>query len=246
MGIRDRLQEQALRAGKRAQVVAADHAQRAGESLRGFREVLADEDQVLSVEAYLVALVRAVRDDEDDDWSMRDLYVRARKRRRRLGLLAIGTGPLAGVVNRAADLYCETATVCDISELHDLGLDDEQIAARMLVLWSVVDDRAQAEAAMGGEPALAKLLEAKLRGTEFAARASQVLPEELTKRTVGKMLWEVQELDLGDAILDGKRATKGQPIRTVAFTGQRMKKFIKRAEAELAVSPEPPGLFRWR
>lgn len=236
-----------MRAGKRAQVVAADHVQRAGESLRGFREVLADEDQVLSVEAYLLALVRAVRDDEDDDWSMRDLYVRARKRRRRLGLLAIGTGPLAGVANRAADLYCETATVCDIAELHELGLDDMGIAARMLVLWSVVDDCGQAESAMRGEPPVAKLLEAKLRETELAERAGQLLPEELTKRTVAKMLWEAQQqLDLDDAILGGKRAMRGQPIRSVAFTGQRMKKFIKRAEAELEVSPEPPGLFRWR
>lgn len=186
MGLRDRLQEQALRAGKRAQAVAADHTQRAGESLRGFREVLSDEDQALSVEAYLLALVRAVRDDEDDDWSMRDLYVRARKRRRRLGLLAIGTGPLAGVANRAADLYCETATVCDIAELHELELDDMGIAARMLVLWSVADDCEQAEAAMRGEPPVAKLLEARLRGTELAERASQLLPEELTKRTVAR------------------------------------------------------------
>lgn len=235
MGWRQRLEAGAERIGSRAQEAASAHAKRVGESLAGFRAVLADEEKVLSVEAYLLALVRAVRDDEDGDWSMRDLYVRARKRRRRLGLLSLGTGPLAGVANRAADLYCETATVCDISELHGLGLDDEQVAARMLVLWSVVGDRAQAEATMRGEPSITSLLEARLRESGLYERAAEIVPNELTKRSVAKMLWQVQDLGLGEALDDGRKAAGGQPIRSVAFTGHRMKKFIKRAEAELGV-----------
>lgn len=237
MGWRERLESGVARAGNRVQAVAAsERVQQAGEGLRGFRELIANEDRVLSVEAYLVALVQAVRDDEDKDWSMRDLYVRARKRRRRLGLLSLGAGPLAGVANRVADLYCETATVCDISEIHGLGLDDEQIAARMLVLWSVVADRAQAEAAMRGEPSVTTVLQARLRETELAERAATLLPEEPTKAEVAKALWRAQDLGLGDVFRDGQKAARGQPIRSVAFTGTRMKRFIKRAEAELGLA----------
>lgn len=80
-----------------------------------------------------MALVRAVRDDDGGrERSSRDLYVRARKRRRRLGLAALGAGPMAGVASRIADLYCEAATFCDVVDIHELDLGDEQIAAHLL------------------------------------------------------------------------------------------------------------------
>jgi hypothetical protein len=105
MGLRERL-ERGLEQGvvqvrdQTREIAASETVQNAGESFRGFRGMLADDGGSLKVEAYLVALVRAVRDDEhDEDRSRRDLYVRARKRRRRLGLISLGAGPMMGVAS---------------------------------------------------------------------------------------------------------------------------------------------------
>lgn len=192
--------------------------------------MLAEEGGALSVEAYLVALVRAVRDDEvEEGRSRRDVYLTARKRRRRLGLICLGTGPMAGVASQVADLYCETATVSDVADLHGLGLSDPQIAAQMLMLWSLIDDLDRAEAAIRSEPPLASLL---------ADGAASRLDGELTKLSIAKLLWELRQLDVRGAIA-GKGKASGQPVRSVAFTGHRTKKLIKRAEAQLGVTAAP-------
>jgi hypothetical protein len=186
---------------------------------------------VLSIEAYLLALVRAVRSDEhDEEQSKRDVYVGARKRRRRLGLISFGAGPLVGVASRVADLYCEAATVCDVAGLHNLNLSDEQIAAHILVLWSIADDLGQAEGAVRGEPSVAEILEAKL-----LERSGITLPKKLTKLAVAKALWEFHQSDVRSTVTGAKRAASGQPIRSVAFTGHRTKKVIKKAEMQLGV-----------
>jgi hypothetical protein len=88
--------------------------------------------------------------------------VKARKRRRRLGLVSFGAGPLVGVASQVADLYCETATVCDVVAIYDLDLTDERIAAHMLVLWEIVDDLDAADAAIAGAPSIASLLGGQL------------------------------------------------------------------------------------
>jgi hypothetical protein len=112
--------------------------------------MLTDNERAQSIEVYLLALVRAVRDDErDEEQSSRDVYVRARKRRRRLGLISFGAGPMVGVAGRVADLYCETATVCDVADLHGLDLNEQ--VAHMLVLWSITEDFVRAEGAMSGD-----------------------------------------------------------------------------------------------
>jgi hypothetical protein len=75
------------------------------ESFRGFQAMLVDDEQVLSIEAYLLALVRAVRSDErDEEQSKRDVYVGARKRRRRLGLISFG----AGATGRSREPGCRS------------------------------------------------------------------------------------------------------------------------------------------
>ena len=243
MGLRDQLEKQAARVGEQARAVAASELVRsAGESFRGFRAMLSDDERGQSIEAYLRALVRAVRDDErDEEQTSRDVYVRARKRRRRIGLICLGAGPMAGVASRVADLYCETATVCDVADLHGLGLGDEQVAAHMLVLWSIAADLVQAEGAMRGEPPVAEILGGKL--FEYLGLELEAQP---TKLGIAKAIWDVQRLDPFDVAGDAKKAVGGQPVRSVAFTGHHTKKVIKKAEAQLGVSPERPGRWPWR
>jgi len=229
MGLRDRLEQGAAKVGEQARAIAdSERAQRAGESFRGFKSLLGDDEQQ-GAEAYLLALVRAVRRDEEDEEeerSRRDVYVHARKRRRRLGLLSFGAGPMAGVASRVADLYCEVAVVSDIAELHDLGLSDEEIAAQMLVMWTIVDELDLARGAMRSEPPLASILGAQLLEQLDIEETPQ------TKIELAKAIWQLHNLDAGDV----KEVASGQPIRSVAFTGHRTKKLIKRAEAQLGVS----------
>jgi hypothetical protein len=201
------------------------------DAYRGFRALLADDEKVLSIEAYLLALVGAVRKDErDDEESRREVYVTARKRRRRLGLITFGAGPLAGVASRLADLYCEAAVICDVADHYDLNLSDEQIAAHLLVLWSIADDFAQADHAMRGSSSVAGIFQVKL-----VERSGIELPEEMTKTAIAKVLWEFHQLDIRDTVVGAKKAAGGQPIRSVAFTGHRTKKVMKKAEKQLGV-----------
>jgi hypothetical protein len=215
MGLRGRLEEQAGRVEK---------------TFHGFRALIAEGGDVLSVEAYLVTLVRAVRRDEaDEGQSRREIYATARKRRRRLGLICLSAGPMASVANQVADLYCETATVTDIAHLHHLRLGDAEIAARMLMLWSVVDDLDQAEGAIRSDPPVAALL----------AKGFVAAPDDgWTNLSIAKALWKIRDFDLRGADA-GKSG--GQPIRSVAFTGNRTKKLIKRAEEQLGITTESLG-----
>src|SRR3954469_1987534 len=155
MGLRDRMEAGAARLGGAARDVTRDVAS-AGlrrapdEGFRSFRALFDDDDdQPASIERFLLALVATVRDDETEvDRTARDVFETARRRRRGLGFVSFGTGPLVRVSNQVADLYCDTATVCDLADVHRLALGDEQIAAHMLVLWGVAGDFDDAQAAM--------------------------------------------------------------------------------------------------
>jgi hypothetical protein len=232
MGLRDRLEKKASDLGESVLTATPEYVRRAEDGFRGFRGMWKDDDRSLTIEAFLLALVRAVRDDDPDGYrSRRDLYVQARKRRRRLGLVCFGAGPLAGVANRVADLYCETATLCDVAALHDLSLSDEQAGAHLLVLWGVTDDLGAAERAMGGgEPAVASIL-----GARLASDTDLQMPENLTKASVAKLLWDVHQLDVADTVVGAKKAATTGSVRAVAFTGHRVKKVIKRSEIQLEV-----------
>lgn len=109
-------------------------------------------------EASLRSLAAVRNDEASQERTRGDLISAARKRRRRLGLMSFGVGPLVGVANQLADLYCETATVCEIASLHDLRLSDEQIGAHMLVIWEIADSYPSACRAMGGDPPIASIL----------------------------------------------------------------------------------------
>jgi hypothetical protein len=95
--------------------------------------------------------VRTARDgDAADDASPEEVRKAAKKRRRRLGIASFAAGPFAAVAGEASDLYSETATVCDVVDLHRLDLSDAQIGGHMLVLWGVTDDPAAACGALDG------------------------------------------------------------------------------------------------
>lgn len=236
MGLMDRLEENAARLGENARKAAASAPlQRAGEGVRGIRAMLNDDEESLSVETFLLTLIRVVRDDEQaEERVARDVYVAARKRRRRLGLISFGAGPLVGVANQFADLYCETAVVCDVAALHDLNLSDERIGAHMLLLWGLADSLDTAHQAIV-EERLTPILASRLR--EMAA---EQLPEELTKRSATKALWDARAA-LGDA---RKGATTGA-VKTVVFTGHRTKKVIKKAEGQLGLEPTQGRFWRF-
>ena len=204
MGLRDRLRAPA-------------------EGFRGLRRLFADEDEKpTSIERFLLALVRAVRDDEPElDQSARDVFEDARRRRRRLALVSFGAGPLVGVANQVADLYCDTATVCELVELHGLDLRDERVAAHMLVLWSATDSIDEAQAAIDGTgPPVAVIL-----GGELSER----VPERLTARTAVKALWQAR------GAVDDLRKGASSALGDVVFTGKRTKQLIARAERQLGV-----------
>jgi hypothetical protein len=232
MGLRDRLERKAAELGQGVLTAAPEYVQRAEDGYRGFREMWGDDDRPLTIEAFLLALTQAVRDDDPDDFrSHRDLYVKARKRRRRLGLMCFGAGPFAGVANRVADLYCEIATLCDVASIHDLVLSDQQVAAQMLVLWGITDDLPGAERAMAGEePGVASIL-----GGRLARETELQMPAELTKTSVAKLLWDVHQLDVTDTVMRAKKGATTGSVRVVAFTGHRVKKVIKRSEIQLGV-----------
>jgi hypothetical protein len=179
-----------------------------------------------SVDFFLLSLVRAVRSDEfEEDRSRRQVYVAARKRRRRLGILALTLGPLAGVANQIADLYCETAVICDLADFHGQDLADAQVVAHMLVLWQIADDFDSARRSIAGNPPIASLL-----GQRLTEGLDERLPEELTKRSIVKALWDVRA-DLDAA----RKGATGEAVRTVAFSGHRTKKVISRVEMQLGV-----------
>lgn len=229
MGIRDRLEANIVRVGEGArQVAAGASGQLTGEGHRGLRALFsAADEESLSVERFLLTLVHAVRsDDPENGRGAGDVYVTARKRRRRLALLAVGTGPLAGTVNQLADLYCETATVCDVAALHRLELSDEHIGAHMLMLWGIAEDHRTALSAVAGDPPVARILAPKLR-----ERVEETLPGELTTWSVTKALWDVR-----GTVGDARKGATTQAVGAVVLTGHRTKKVIRQAEAQLGVA----------
>jgi hypothetical protein len=224
MGFLDKFEANVGRVSDGARKLAASGpGQLAGERLRGLQAMAAEfGDAPPSPESFLLALVRAVREDDPvEDRRARDIYVEARKRRRRLGLLSLGTGPFAGVANQIADLFCETATVCDVAALHGLGLSDAELGAHMLVLWEVSADLEEAQNMLQGDPPLAQVLAARARD-----RAGEQLPDQPTKASLTKAFWGAR-----GAMADARK----DAVRTVVFTGHRTKIVIERAEIQLGV-----------
>jgi hypothetical protein len=193
------------------------------------KALIADEDErEFVVERALVAMVRGARDDDDEPLTDRDVEKAAKRRFKRARRAALLAGPAVGTANQLVDLYCETATVCDLDRLHGLGLSDERLAAQMLVLWNVTPDIAAADAAiLATGPSVWAMLTRRM-----GERAAAQIPERRTKTAVIKALWNARGL-ANDA---RERVMGERNITGVMFAGKRVKEFIARAEGALGVT----------
>jgi hypothetical protein len=228
MGIGDRLAARAAALGTAVLDRAIVRAQHAGARYRGLRAVFEDDERAVTIENVLAALVAAVRADEhEEDRSARDVFKTARSRRRRLGLLSFGAGPLAGVATLIVDLYCETATVCDLADLHSIELTEHDVAAHMLVLWGILGSVDEAKVVMLGDgtQSLASIIAGRLHDG-----AAERIPDKLTKRAAIQALSEARHL-----ASNARKAAGTGSVRGVVFTGHRAKRLIKTAELQLGV-----------
>jgi hypothetical protein len=226
MSLRDRLATRAIRLGESTAEAVVVHSQQASTRYRGMRAVLEEDGEAISMEDVLAGLVRAVRADEhEEDRSARDVYESARSRRRRLGLLSFGAGPLVGVATHIVELYCEMAIVCDLAELHSISLSDDELAAHMLVLWDVVDtfDRAVEVMAETAPCSLAEII-----GLQVRKGALEHLPHRLSRKAAVQALADARRL-LGDT------PSRTASLGGVVFSGHRTKQLIKKAELQLCV-----------
>jgi hypothetical protein len=212
--------------GAAHELAAAGH-----DGFSGLRSLASGDDEpTLDSGRFLAALVGAVRSDATpEDRTTRDVYRTAKQRRRRLAAMSFSAGPLIGVASQLADLYGDTATVCDLEAVHHRGLSDDEIAAHMLVLWSVADDFEQALGAVRGDDdhGVAGLIAARLR-----RYAEPVLPERLTTRGAIKALWRARSL-AGDV----REAATAAPVRSVLLPGKPTHDYIERAEHQLGLRP---------
>ena len=238
MSLSDRVRAKALEAAEKAKTAAADNAGRAvshvktaidertdGAGPRLLALLRMEDDQPITIEAMVVLLVDAVRKDgEARELSDRDVRKAAKRRYRRLGTVALPTGPLGW---RVVELYCEAATLCDIVELRRAPLSDERVAVHLLVLWGAMPDVASAGAAFDGTgpPVLATLV--------ARARDRVKLPPsaEMTKRSVVMALWSLR------GTLDEARDIATPGVRENLFPGARVKAFVAEASRQLDGEP---------
>jgi hypothetical protein len=220
MGLRDRI----AGVGDRLK----DEVDKAQDRVRDeITEFVAGPDGSSSVEGFVLGLVRAARDDDDaDDATHKEVHRAARKRRRRLGIASFAAGPFAAVAGEATDLYSETATVCDLLDLHRLELTHAQVGGHMLVLWGVTDDAAAACAALDGSGRpIAELLATQVNA-EYQAADS--VPAKI------RVIWKNRDL-MGDL---RERASSGAFTR-VLRAGSHAKDLIERAERQLGIHRLP-------
>jgi hypothetical protein len=228
MSLKGKLANKAAAVSVSAAEAAALKIEGAAVRCRGLRAVFSEDDRGMTPENLLAGIVAAVRADErDEERTSRDVFTTARSRRRRLGLLSFGAGPMVGVASQVVDLYCETATVCDVAALHSVDLTEHQIAAHMLVLWGIVDSFDEADVVMKG--AGSRTL-TSIVGSRVRSGVGDYLPADLTKRAAVQALWDARSL-VGDV-----RGAAGEgTVRGVVFTGHRTKQLIKAAERQLGV-----------
>jgi hypothetical protein len=211
MGLKERLAAEAAKAKDKL-----------SEELTG---LVAGPDGSASPEGFVLGLVRQARDEDDDSLTEKQVRKDAKKRRRRLGIASFAAGPLAGAAGEATDLYTETATVCDLVDLHGLTLTDAEIGAHMLVLWGVTEDLAVARATLEGqEPTIWMLLSDRYRGKVIGDDVEATVPN------IVKAMWKQRELhsELRDAAGQGS-------FKRVLRAGAQTKEFVALAEAQLGV-----------
>lgn len=209
---------------------AADQVAKIGPHLRQL--IAMDDDRELTPEALLLRVVAAVHDDEEVELSLQDVRGTG-KRNERLAAAAgiVGGGPgcfLAG-------LYADAALYCLLADCFDLELSDADIAAHLLVAWSVIPDGARARAVMDPDDPATIADEARARFRDGASA--------MTKKDSLRMLWRLRS---GATRLP---AFEPSTFRTLFFAGRALQQRLDIAAAELALpadSVKKPGLFRRR
>jgi hypothetical protein len=178
-------------------------------------------DRIVTADRLVVTLVRSVRDDEAAAHASERKLKRAAKRRsQRLAIASLATGPFAGVTKQIADLYSDTAIVCDLVAFHGLDLSDEQIAAHMLVLWSVADDLSEATAAIeGGDGGVMGLASRRLAG--------EYVPDRRSAPALVKAVWRLRNV---------RQLAPSASARDALMPGKPTRDLIRRAERQLGVT----------
>jgi hypothetical protein len=181
VGLRDRIAKEAARARELARDAADSEAvqkvrdsaavqkiadSEPVQSFVGLTNLLTDDDErEFVIERALVTLVRTVRSDDDEPLSDRDLEKAAKRRSKRARRTALLAGPAVGTANQLVDLYCETATVCDVTP-----------------------DIAVAEAAIRGTGAPVTTL----LGQRFGLKMAEHMPQTKSKKDIIKALWKAR------------------------------------------------------
>jgi hypothetical protein len=232
MTIRGKLVAHASQLASDAASAAVDRVRQAGARYRGLRSVFEEESVPITIENLLAGLIAAVKVDEhEEDRSARDVFTTARSRRRRLGLLSFGAGPLVGVATHVVDLYCDTAIVCDLADLHSLELTERQIGAHMLTLWGIMESLEEAEAVMAGTSALSLM---SIISRDIRADVAGRAPDKLSKRAAIQLLAGAR-----DVVGDAREAVGAGSAGGIVFSGHKTKQLIKRAELEFGIRGNP-------
>jgi hypothetical protein len=223
MGLRDRLTAGAAQLADTAATRARDavlHGDHTGARLLALLRM--EDDRPLTVENLLVLLVDAVRGDDDELLTERDVVKAAKRRQRRLGTMAVLGGP-TGL--RLVSLYCEVAILCDLEQMHGLGLSDEQMAGHLLVLWNIMPSHEMAMAAIEGRgPSVADSVGDALHGTVVKGAADD---GRITKREAVLMVWRLR------GVTDDLSMPGSSRARDVLLPGSRVKELKAAAEHHL-------------
>jgi len=223
MALRNRMTAQAGRIASTAAAKARETVAGSDAVVRLLAIVRIDDDRPMSPERLLVMLVDAVNGEADRELTDRDVLKAAKKRQRLAGAAGAAGGPVG---MQLASLYCEAEIICDVAERHRLALENEELAAHLLVLWNAMPDLAGARAAIDGSglSVFARM------AADAHAKVVTKPREEMTKRDVVRMLWRLRGV-AGDVELPGS----GSP-RDVLLPGKRVKAFTKAAERQLGVA----------
>jgi len=178
-------------------------------------------------ERVLVELVRVLRAERAADGG--PPTVREARRRMRRAAAVTGLAGLPGRVSAEAIALVEQARAAvALAERRGVARDDAELAADLLVVWDLVDDRARAEAITAGTAGRSLLDHEVAVGTD---RLRDELPDEWTPWSTLRFLWRLRRLRdaVPDALQPGVRSLPIVGAVPAALgAGREMKAFQKR------------------
>ena len=190
-----------------------------------------DEQASITPERFVTLFVRAVRKEDGENVTEKDVIKAATRRQRLIGLASLPAGPIGVYVS---SLYCEAAILCHVEQLHHLNLDDQQLAAHLLTLWNVMPDYAQAEAAvLGTGPSVANYYSTRAKGavSDFNINGAG----EFKKLDALKFLWQLRK-GARQGVRDSLNTTPGSiNAKDVLLPKGRVKEVFALSESTLGV-----------